>query len=53
MNWLNSQAKQVFLGWADQIKYGSFELVCPDRTYAFTAPAPGPAIEPLTRRGRV
>lgn len=43
MTWINRRAKQVFLGLADTIRFGSIEIVCPDRTYAFAGQQPGAA----------
>jgi cyclopropane-fatty-acyl-phospholipid synthase len=43
MSWLDRQSKRAFIRAAETIKYGSFEMVCPDRTYAFCGEGPGAA----------
>jgi cyclopropane-fatty-acyl-phospholipid synthase len=43
MTWLSRVAKRAFLSQAETIRFGSLELVCPDRTYSFTGAEPGPA----------
>src|SRR5579863_7449874 len=43
MTWTTRLAKRAFLGQADTIRFGSLELVCPDRTYAFSGPEAGAA----------
>ena len=36
MTWTARTAKRVFLSQAETIRFGSLELVCPDRTYCFS-----------------
>jgi len=43
MKWLDQRAKRTFIRAADTIKFGSFEMVCPDKTYSFTGADAGSA----------
>src|SRR6187401_2152103 len=41
MRWLEQPAKRLFLKAADSIRFGSIDIVCPDRTYSFQGRGPG------------
>jgi cyclopropane-fatty-acyl-phospholipid synthase len=43
MSWLDRQCKGAFVRAAETITHGTFELVCPDRSYAFAGAGPGSA----------
>jgi cyclopropane-fatty-acyl-phospholipid synthase len=43
MKWVDEQAKRLFLRAADTITHGAIDIVCPDRTYSFSAAGPGPS----------
>ncbi len=43
MTWVDRQAKGLFIRAAGTISHGSLDLVCPDRTYAFSGVGPGPS----------
>jgi cyclopropane-fatty-acyl-phospholipid synthase len=39
--WIDRRAKRMFLGLAESIRYGSIDIVCPDRTYTFEGAGAG------------
>jgi cyclopropane-fatty-acyl-phospholipid synthase len=43
MTWMPRMAKRAFLSQAETIRFGSLELVCPDRTYCFSGRDAGAA----------